>query len=47
VSTKHANFVVAHPGARADDVMRLVKIIRERIWEKNQIHLESEVQIWP
>jgi UDP-N-acetylmuramate dehydrogenase len=47
VSTKHANFVVAHPGARADDVMRLVKIIREKVWEKNQIHLESEVQIWP
>jgi UDP-N-acetylmuramate dehydrogenase len=47
VSSKHANFVIAHPGARADDVMRLVKIIREKIWEKNQIHLESEVQIWP
>ena len=47
VSTKHANFIVAHPGARADDVMRLVKVIREKVWEKNQIHLESEVQMWP
>ncbi len=47
VSAKHANFVVAHPGAKADDVMRLVQIIREKVWEKNQIHLESEVQIWP
>ena len=47
VSEKHANFIVAHPGCKADDVMRLVKIIREKVWDKNQIHLESEVQIWP
>lgn len=47
VSEKHANFIVAHPGTKADDVMRLVKIIREKVWEKNQIHLESEVKIWP
>ncbi len=47
VSTKHANFIIAHPGCRADDVMNMVKIIREKVFEKNQIHLESEVQIWP
>ncbi|QOV92512.1 UDP-N-acetylmuramate dehydrogenase [Humisphaera borealis] len=46
VSTKHANFIIAHPGCKADDVMRLVKIIREKVWEKNQIHLESEVKVW-
>jgi UDP-N-acetylmuramate dehydrogenase len=47
VSTKHANFIIAHPGCRADEVMRLVNIVREKVFEKNQIHLESEVQIWP
>ena len=47
VSTKHANFIVANPGCKADDVMRLVKIIREKVFERNEIHLESEVQIWP
>jgi UDP-N-acetylmuramate dehydrogenase len=47
VSEKHANFVIAHAGCRADDVMKLVKVIREKVWEKNQIHLESEVKIWP
>ena len=46
VSDKHANFVIAHPGCKADDVMELVKVIREKVWEKNQIHLESEVQVW-
>ena len=47
VSDKHANFIVAHPGCKADDVMKLVKIIREKVFDKNQILLESEVQIWP
>lgn len=47
VSAKHANFIIAHPGATADDVMRLIKIIREKVYEKNEIKLESEVRIWP
>jgi UDP-N-acetylmuramate dehydrogenase len=47
VSEKHANFIIAHPGCMANDVMKLVKIIREKVFEKNEIHLESEVQIWP
>ena len=47
VSEKHANFIIAHPGCAADDVLKLVKIIREKVYEKNEIHLESEVQIWP
>lgn len=47
VSTKHANFVIAHPGCKADDVLKLVKIIQEKVWAKNEIHLESEVKIWP
>jgi UDP-N-acetylmuramate dehydrogenase len=46
VSEKHANFIVAHEGCKADDVLRLVKIIQERVFDRNQIHLETEVQIW-
>jgi UDP-N-acetylmuramate dehydrogenase len=47
ISSKHANFIVAHPGCTADDVMSMVKLIREKVFEKNEIHLESEVRIWP
>ena len=47
VSTKHANFIVAHPGCTAADVLKLVKIIREKVYEKNEIVLESEVKVWP
>jgi hypothetical protein len=28
-------------------VMGLVKAIQEKVWAKNEIHLETEVQIWP
>jgi UDP-N-acetylmuramate dehydrogenase len=47
VSDKHANFVIAHPGCSAADVLKLVKLIRERVYERNQVTLESEVKIWP
>jgi UDP-N-acetylmuramate dehydrogenase len=47
ISTKHANFIMAHPGCKADDVLGMIKLIREKVFDRNQIHLESEVQIWP
>jgi UDP-N-acetylmuramate dehydrogenase len=46
VSDKHANFIIAHPGCRADDVLKLINVIKERVLERNQILLESEVRIW-
>ena len=46
VSTKHANFIVAYPGCKADDVMTLMKIVREKVYDKHQISLESEVKVW-
>jgi UDP-N-acetylmuramate dehydrogenase len=33
VSEKHANFIIAHAGCRADDVLNLVKLIREKVYE--------------
>jgi UDP-N-acetylmuramate dehydrogenase len=47
VSTKHANFVVSYPGGTTADVMSLIKIIREKVFEKHGVTLETEVQIWP
>jgi UDP-N-acetylmuramate dehydrogenase len=47
VSTKHANFIVAHAGCLAADVLKLIKIIREKVYDKNEIQLEIEVQVWP
>jgi UDP-N-acetylmuramate dehydrogenase len=47
VSQKHANFIVAYPGCKADDVMKLIKVIKEKVYDKNEIVLETEVKIWP
>ncbi len=47
VSDKHANFIVAHPGCTSEEVLKLVKIIKERVYEKHQVVLESEVRVWP
>ena len=47
MSSKHANFIIAHPGCTADDVLKLIKIVQEKVYEKQQVHLETEVRIWP
>jgi UDP-N-acetylmuramate dehydrogenase len=44
VSRKHANFIVAGPGARAADVRRLIEDVRARVREASGIELEPEVQ---
>jgi UDP-N-acetylmuramate dehydrogenase len=46
VSAKHANFIIAHAGCRSEDVFKLIKLVSERVYDKNQLHLETEVQIW-
>lgn len=47
VSHKHANFIVAHPGCRSEDVRKLMKVICEKVYDSAGIALESELKIWP
>jgi UDP-N-acetylmuramate dehydrogenase len=46
VSQRHANFIIAHPGATARDVLKLIDVVRSRIIERMGIELETELQIW-
>lgn len=46
VSTRHANFIVAEPGATAGDVIQLMSEIRRRVFEHCGIKLEDELVIW-
>lgn len=46
VSDRHANFVVTHEGAKAQDVLRLIDLIRAKITEQFGVDLELEIQIW-
>jgi UDP-N-acetylmuramate dehydrogenase len=45
VSTTHANFFVNQGGASADDVLRLIDLVRERVREKFNVQLELEIEI--
>ncbi len=45
VSEKHANFIVADPGATASDVWDLVQQVRSRVEQHAGIRLETEVEL--
>jgi UDP-N-acetylmuramate dehydrogenase len=45
VSEKHANFFVASPGARADDVMALLRLVRARVETATGVRLAPELQL--
>jgi len=43
VSSKHANFIVAHPGATARDIYLLMRKIQKIVRDKTGIYLEPEI----
>jgi UDP-N-acetylmuramate dehydrogenase len=46
VSDRHANFIVAEPGAASHDVLRLIELVRSRVADRIGIDLELEIQVW-
>ena len=45
ISTKHANFIVNTGEATAQDVFDLIAFVQETIFTRNQIHLQTEVEL--
>ncbi|MEW6060113.1 MAG: UDP-N-acetylmuramate dehydrogenase [Actinomycetota bacterium] len=45
VSLKHANFIVASEGARATDVLELVRKVQALVWARFGVELEPEVHL--
>jgi len=45
VSVKHANFILAEPGARAVDVLTLIRGIQDLVQDATGIRLEPEVRL--
>jgi UDP-N-acetylmuramate dehydrogenase len=45
VSEKHANFIVAAPGASAGDVARLIRLLQDRVRDRFGVQLETEVHL--
>ncbi len=46
ISTQHANFILAHPGATTQNVLDLIALAKERVRSETGIELELEVEIW-
>ena len=46
VSDRNANFIIAHPGATARDVLRLIELVKSRVQERFGVELELEIAVW-
>ena len=46
VSDRHANFIVAEPGATTQDVLRLIELVRSRVADRLGVELELEIDVW-
>ncbi len=46
VSEKHAGFVVNLGGATAEDVLAVMAMVKQCVWEHSGVELEPEVRIW-
>ena len=45
VSEKHANFIINEKGAKANDVLRLMDIIKKRVKSEFGVELAPEIEI--
>jgi UDP-N-acetylmuramate dehydrogenase len=46
ISERDANFIVAHAGTTARDVLRLIDLVRSRVQERFGLELELEITVW-
>lgn len=46
VSLKHANFIINRGNARAQDVLKLMRLVRRQVKNKFGVTLEPEIKIW-
>jgi UDP-N-acetylmuramate dehydrogenase len=46
VSDRHANFIIAHPGARSGEVLQLIDVVRDKVLQQFGYELELQIKIW-
>ena len=46
ISERHANFIISHPEASSEDVLRLIELSRSRVAKEFGVDLELELKIW-
>ena len=45
ISKKHCNFFVNEGGASSEDIEKLIKQVRQKVFEKHNIKLDLELKI--
>lgn len=45
ISPKHSNFIVNHGKTSSSDIIALIELVREKVWNKYGIVLELEIQL--
>ena len=46
LSERNSNYVVAHPGTTATDILQLADQVRGRVKERTGANLERELHVW-
>ena len=46
LSERNANYVVAHPGTTAADILQLVRQVQDRVRERTGVTLDQELNVW-
>jgi UDP-N-acetylmuramate dehydrogenase len=46
VSDRNANFIIAHPGATARDVLGLIELVRSQVKKQFSVDLELDIAVW-
>lgn len=46
ISDRDANFIIAHPGATARDLLRLIDLVRSQVQEHFNVDLELGITVW-
>lgn len=46
ISDRDPRFIIAHPGATARDILRLIDMVRSRVEERTNVVIELQIDIW-
>jgi UDP-N-acetylmuramate dehydrogenase len=46
VSEKHANFIVTETGCTSANIKKLIELVRTKVKDAFDVHLEMEIEIW-
>jgi UDP-N-acetylmuramate dehydrogenase len=46
LSERNSNYVVAHPGTTAADILQLADLVREKVRQRTGANLERELHVW-